>query len=171
MDLPAFIRKQLHQDPQLPRPDPTVSAWQTPVNPGISSAQSAQLPKEVDYVVIGSGIAGLGVTKELLTNPKSKSQTISVLDARTVCSSATGRNGGQLTRIPPTRHTFMMQEFGAEQAKKIVQLTRQGLEEMRKLVVEQGPEFVETSRLTELEKFFGYYDKASWDETVESVRI
>ncbi|KAF1999816.1 hypothetical protein P154DRAFT_620745 [Amniculicola lignicola CBS 123094] len=150
LNLPEFIRRQLHQDPQLPRTDPTVSAWQVPAHPEIESIHSAKLPTEVDLVVIGSDIAGHGFAKELLTN------------------SATGRNGGRLTRIPPTRHTSIMQEAGA---KKFVQLTRQGLEEMRKLIVEQGTNLFEASRLTEVEKLFGYDDHAPWDETVETVEL
>jgi len=168
--LPAVIRAQLLADPQVPRSSPTTSLWQVPQNAAVGSIQSKSLPQRVDFAIIGSGIAACGVSKSLLTNEASVSKTVGVFESRGLCSGATGRNGGQLTRLPPTRHTFMAEKFGVEQANKIMKLTVRGLTEMHKLAEAQGPDFLKENLRTRLEKFFAYYDEASWTETIEAVK-
>ncbi|VUC31661.1 unnamed protein product [Clonostachys rosea] len=170
-DLPDTIRRQLLSDPELPRPNPTVSLWQEPPNPFTNDLQSTALPEKVDFLLIGSGVAACGVTRSLLSNAASGSKTVAVVEARGLCSGATGRNGGQLTRLPPTRYTFMRDEFGPEQAAKIMRLTVKGLDEMHGLAEEQGPELVAKSKKTRLEKFFAYYDEQSWNETKEAIGL
>ncbi|KAI6081274.1 FAD dependent oxidoreductase-domain-containing protein [Hypoxylon rubiginosum] len=170
-DLPGVIRSQLTQDPQLPRSNPTVSSWQIPQNPHVGAIKSSQLPRKVDYAVIGSGVAACGVVRGLLSNLSSGSKTVTVFEARGLCSGATGRNGGQLTRLPPTRHTYILENFGAEQANKVLRLTVKGLEEMHQLAASQGKDFQEYCRIRRLEKFFAYYDEESWNETVEAVKL
>jgi glycine/D-amino acid oxidase-like deaminating enzyme len=170
-NLPETIRQQLAQDPQLPRPNPTISGWQIPQNPDVGAIQSTQLPREVDYLVVGSGVASCGVVRSILTNSLSGSKTVAVFEARGLCSGATGRNGGQLTRLPPTRHTYLAEKIGMEEANKIVRLTVNGLEWMHKLAAAQGPEFEKFCRIRRLEKFFAYYDKESWHETAKAVEL
>jgi hypothetical protein len=170
-DIPSTILQQLVADPQLPRTDPTTSSWQTPINVDVGSIQSAQLPQQVDYAVIGSGVAACGVTKSLLENPQSQNESVGVFEARGLCSGATGRNGGQLTRLPPTRHTQMVKQLGVEEANKVMRLTVRGLETMHALAESQGPEFLHATRKTRLQKFFAYFDETSWSETVEAVKL
>jgi glycine/D-amino acid oxidase-like deaminating enzyme len=169
--LVQVIRDQLTQDPELPRPNPTLSLWQVPQNPHVGSVQSTELPQTVDYAIIGSGVAACGVARSLLSNSLSGSSSVAVFEARGLCSGATGRNGGQLTRLPPTRHTIMTDIIGAKEANKVMRLTVMGLEEMRKLANSQGPELRAASRLRDTEKLFAYYDEQSWNETVESVKL
>jgi glycine/D-amino acid oxidase-like deaminating enzyme len=165
------IRKQLISDPQLPHQTPTTALWQLPIAEDIGGIQSSHLPEKVDYAIIGTGVAGCGVTRSILTNSRSGSTTVGVFEARGLCSGATGRNGGQLTRLPPTRHTFMVEEFGTEQANKIMRLTVRGLQEMHSLAESQGPDFLAATKKTHTEKFFAYFDQESWTETVEAVKL
>ncbi|KAH7024768.1 FAD dependent oxidoreductase-domain-containing protein [Microdochium trichocladiopsis] len=170
-EVPAKIREQLTADPQLPRATPTQSPWQEQPHPEVGHIQSASLPTRVDFAVIGSGVAALGVTRSLLTNVASGTSTVAVFEARGLCSGATGRNGGQLTRLPPPRHTFMVKRFGVEQANKVMRLTVKGLDKMHQLAEAQGDEFLKKTRRTRLEKFFAYYDEASWNETIEAIKL
>lgn len=133
--------------------------------------QSSVLPQKVDYAIIGSGVAACGVTKSLLSSSASESKSVAVFEARGLCSGATGRNGGQLTRLPPTRHTFMAENFGMTQANKIMRYTVKGLDEMHNLAKSQGPELLKFSKLTKTEKFFAYYDEESWIETQEAIKL
>jgi glycine/D-amino acid oxidase-like deaminating enzyme len=165
------IRKQLASDPQLPRENPTTALWQLPIAEDIGGIQSPRLPEQVDFAIIGSGVTSCGVTRSILTNPLSANKTVGVFEARGLCSGATGRNGGQLTRLPPTRHTFMVEEFGTEQANKIMRLTVRGLQKMHSLAESQGPEFLAATKKTRTEKFFAYFDEESWNETVEAVKL
>lgn len=48
---------------------------------------------DVDVVVVGSGITGAGVAWGLLKGDGGKKKRVVMLEARSVCSGATGRNG------------------------------------------------------------------------------
>lgn len=165
----AVIWDQITADPNLPREHSTTSLWQLLRHPQVGSIQSAALPEQVDHIVIGSGIAGLGAVRTLLESPEAGRQTVTVLEARNLCSGATGRNGGQLTRVPPTLFPILSESFGTEQAKKIFKYTVDGLQEMKQLATAHGSETESYSRYQPLEKFFAYYDEQSWRETVEGV--
>ena len=165
----AVIWDQITADPNLPREHSTTSLWQLLRHPQVGSIQSAALPEQVDHIVIGSGIAGLGAVRTLLESPEAGRQTVTVLEARNLCSGATGRNGGQLTRVPPTLFHILSESFGTEQAKKIFKYTVDGLQEMKQLATAHGSETESYSRYQPLEKFFAYYDEQSWRETVEGV--
>lgn len=170
-DIGSVILRQITDDPQIPRANSTISQWQVPAHPTVSSIQSSSLPSKVDYLVVGSGVAACGVTRSLLTNSKSGNASVAVFEARGLCSGATGRNGGQLTRLPPTRHAYMVENFGLEQANKIMRLTAKGLDAMHDLAESQGPDVVKHVRKTRLEKFFAYFDEKSWNETVEAIKL
>ena len=84
----------------LPRPNPTVSYWQDPPDAETADYSSSEkVPQTADTVIIGSGITGSCVAWNML-NGISKSGKIVMLEARQVCSGATGRNG---THSFPTR--------------------------------------------------------------------
>ncbi|ETN43968.1 uncharacterized protein HMPREF1541_10833 [Cyphellophora europaea CBS 101466] len=79
----------------LPVPTPTASFWQSSAPSPLAQHRSTpELPPAVDVVVVGSGITAAFFVREfLLQQPK---LSILVLEARTLCSAATGRNGGHL---------------------------------------------------------------------------
>ncbi|CAK7206775.1 hypothetical protein SEUCBS139899_009581 [Sporothrix eucalyptigena] len=168
--LRTTILNQLTQDPDLPQPVPTKSLWQVPGNSAVANAQSTNLPQYADYVIIGSGIAGVSVARTLLSHAATGTKTVAVLEARTLCSGATGRNGGQLTRLPPTRHAYMVEQFGLAEANKIMRLTVHGLREMHAATEAHGDTFKAFTRVTRLEKFFAYFDQQSWNETLAALR-
>lgn len=170
-DYPSIILKQITEDPSLPRTDPTTSLWQVPGHHAVANAQSSVLPQRVDYAIIGSGVAACGAAKSILSSSASGSKSVAVFEARGLCSGATGRNGGQLTRLPPTRHTFMAENFGMAQANKIMRYTVKGLQEMHNLAESQGPELLKFSKFTKTQKFFAYYDEQSWIETQEAIEL
>lgn len=79
----------------LPSSNPTKSFWQTShPNPITHHRSTASLPSRASVVVIGTGISGTFATQDLLLN--SHVNDVLVLEARTTCSAATGRNGGHL---------------------------------------------------------------------------
>ncbi|KAL2424490.1 hypothetical protein ABEF95_011049 [Exophiala dermatitidis] len=101
----------------LPSPNPTASFWQTSHPNKIADHRSTpDLPSKAAVVVIGTGISGTFAVDELLrqlhpdkgSNQKSHHNNNSdsddevevlVLEARTTCSAATGRNGGHLQPV------------------------------------------------------------------------
>ena len=170
-ELASTILSQILDDPQLPRSQPTESLWQVPIHADVGSIQSETLPKTVDYAVIGSGVTGLGVTKNLLDSPLSGSKSVTVFEARSVCSGATGRNGGQLTRLPPPRHDMMIKNFGLETANKVIRLTLRTLQKMKDLAESEGPEVKSQAAVTKLEKFISFHDEEAWNAIVESMKV
>jgi len=82
----------------LPSLNPTKSYWQTThPNPVAEHRSSSTLPSKATVVIVGTGITGVFAAHEILS--RSTDIDVLVLEARTVCSAATGRNGGHLVPI------------------------------------------------------------------------
>ncbi|KIX92509.1 uncharacterized protein Z520_11829 [Fonsecaea multimorphosa CBS 102226] len=78
----------------LPSTNPTKSFWQTSFPNTLAHHRSTpELPTHADVVVVGTGISGTFAVDELVKND---GLTVLALEARTLCSAATGRNGGHL---------------------------------------------------------------------------
>ncbi|KAK3897150.1 FAD dependent oxidoreductase [Staphylotrichum tortipilum] len=75
-----------------PCANPTASYWQDPPSALADHRSTPDLPAVADTVIVGSGITGAAVAWHLLQEESSGS--ILMLEARQVCSGATGRNGG-----------------------------------------------------------------------------
>lgn len=118
-------------DPGLPRPNPTESYWQR-VPHKLANAQSPRLPKRTDIAVVGSGITGLSVSKTILE--RHPSAHVTVLEARSLCSGATGRNGGQLAANAGEEYMHLVQAHGRDMAGKIVNFTFRNLQKMHELI-------------------------------------
>ena len=82
-----------------PVPNSSLSYWQEdPPFPNLVDVQSPNLPTTADIIVIGSGISGASAAYTIL-NQSDKigiSPEIVVLEARDLCTGATGRNGGHI---------------------------------------------------------------------------
>ncbi|KAH8705784.1 FAD dependent oxidoreductase-domain-containing protein [Talaromyces proteolyticus] len=115
--------------PSLPIPNPSASFWQqNPVLPELVNIQSKSLPEMADIVIIGSGISGASVAHTILTSLRSeKSLRVVVLEAREICSGATGRNGGHIKCAPYAVYAGFKARFGSERAKKLLAFQRKAL--------------------------------------------
>jgi len=92
------IKKGL--DPGLPRENPTPSSWLIPPDSLQNYRSTESLPTGlIDVVIIGSGFGGTSVAWHLLhgdsDSPRHSYLRTLMLEARDVCSGATGRNGIQ----------------------------------------------------------------------------
>jgi len=111
------LLKRANSLPGLPVPNPTKSYWlQDPPHPELVDKQSEQFPTTADVVIIGSGITGAAVARSLLHESSRKVSSslkdgnlrlgsqglprVVVLEARSLCSGATGRNGGHIKVSP-----------------------------------------------------------------------
>ncbi|KAI5460188.1 FAD dependent oxidoreductase [Mariannaea sp. PMI_226] len=80
---------------RLPVADPVTSFWNADPKKLDDYRSTAQLPSTADIVIIGSGLSGVATAYYLLKdNPNPPS--IVLLEARKICSGATGRNGGHV---------------------------------------------------------------------------
>lgn len=138
-------------DPGLPRSNPTQSYWQN-VPHALANTQSPELPSERDYVIIGSGITGLSVAKTLLE--RHPTATVTVLEARTLCSGATGRNGGQMAANVGEEYMRLVRVHGPKTAGKIASFAFRNLERMQQLIEEfDAVEASEMQRVKKLRVF------------------
>lgn len=77
----------------FPVPNPIESYWQRDRHELDSIRSTPLLPSECDIIIVGSGMAGITTAYHLLRdNPEPP--RILILEARTLCSGATARNGG-----------------------------------------------------------------------------
>ncbi|EAU32714.1 predicted protein [Aspergillus terreus NIH2624] len=152
-------------DPGLPKSNPTQSYWQRDPH-ALATAESPSLPEQTDFTVIGSGITGLAVSLTLLENHPSA--TVTVLEARTLCSGATGRNGGQMAANAGEEYLHLARVHGAEMAGKIVQFTFDNLDKMESLIQKYAPDDCDWQKVEKLRVFL---TEATFDEFQESVAM
>lgn len=166
------LRAQTLQDPQLPRENPTVSFWQVPVHPTLSEIQSESLPSTTDFAIIGSGVTGCSIAKNLLelSPGASNASSVTVFEARTLTSGATGRNGGLLTSFVPGDYKMLSEAFGADQATKIARFANRTLDKMHGLA-NSTPELKEASVVRKLQDVICIQDEESFAEVKESIEM
>lgn len=101
------VAARMRAAPGYPPAKPTVSQWQDdPPFPELVDVQTpGGPPPTADIVIIGSGISGVAIARTVLRELRRKGELqgkrVVVLEARQLCSGATGRNGGH---IKPSSH-------------------------------------------------------------------
>ncbi|KAK1709508.1 uncharacterized protein CLUP02_04847 [Colletotrichum lupini] len=162
------VSKAISQDPGLPRPNPTISSWQVPEH-RLASIQSPTLPKQTDFAVIGSGITGCSVTKTLLEHQASRNAHVTILEARTLVSGATGRNGGHL--VTASGHTYgpIAAQHGVEAAKQITRFSILNVERIMRMVRDMDPETQERCQIRDVLKVMAVGDDETWVAAKSSV--
>ncbi|KAH7320662.1 FAD dependent oxidoreductase-domain-containing protein [Stachybotrys elegans] len=165
----AATSPQSDNDPGLPRPNPTVSSWQVPEHPAMASTQSSTLPQRTDFVVIGSGITGCSVTKTLLEHAATENAHVTVLEARTLVSGATGRNGGHL--VTASGHNFgpLAEKFGVEAAKQITRFSILNIEHIMEMVRGMDRDVQEACQIRDVLKVMAVADQETWATAKQSV--
>jgi glycine/D-amino acid oxidase-like deaminating enzyme len=86
-----------HDQQLLPVPNPVPSYWLSPPSPLATLRSTPCLPASTPIAILGSGLAGILTLYHVLASAPHSSAPHSralLLDARALCSGATGRNGG-----------------------------------------------------------------------------
>ncbi|KAH8435265.1 NAD(P)/FAD-dependent oxidoreductase [Aspergillus melleus] len=157
-------------DPGIPPTKSTSSFWLKSPHVNLAKAQSPDLPTSTDIVIIGSGITGASIARTLLTSDHGRDSPkprILMLEARDICSGATGRNGGHILE---TVEEFieLEQSFGLEAAKKVVRFRLAHLDEVLAVAEEYG--LVEEAQARKVQFLSVYFDDERWDEAVRSIK-
>ncbi|KAI4097365.1 MAG: hypothetical protein LQ344_000464 [Seirophora lacunosa] len=106
--------------PVPPRQNPTTSYWQDPPSSLATHRTTSELPAAASAVIIGSGVTGASIAYKLLDRcPES---SVLLLEARTACSGATGRNGGHTKAASYRAFLDNVATLGEDEAAKIVRL-------------------------------------------------
>ncbi|KAI0825326.1 FAD dependent oxidoreductase [Trametes gibbosa] len=127
------LNKRLQLSPGLPIPNPTLPFWTVPAAP--VPTEPTVLPEYADIVIIGSGITGTSVAYNILS--RETRLKIVMLEAREICSGATGRNGGHIN--PPLYHDFeeLKDKYGVQAAKSMIAFRRAHITELQRIATEE----------------------------------
>ena len=113
-----IIKDRANIPPGLPKLQPTSSYWQDPPASIATHRTTSSLPESASVVIIGSGITGSSLAYNIVSRPSPPS--VVLLEARTACSGATGRNGGHTKCASYRSFLDNMKTMGEAEAAKIV---------------------------------------------------
>ena len=163
------LKARIDTRPGVPIQNPTTSFWlQDPPFPDLVDTQSITLPKTADVVIIGSGITGASIARTILSECASMgiSRRVVMLEARQICSGATGRNGGHMKCTPYEAFSKCKERFGVERARFLVDFQRSHLPILVDLANQEEWESAEAREVETLDVF---YDEQAWIEAQRMV--
>ncbi|PYI10915.1 FAD dependent oxidoreductase [Aspergillus sclerotiicarbonarius CBS 121057] len=163
---------RVFSDPGLPTTNSTSSFWLRSPHPDLANAQSATLPSEAEVVIIGSGVTGTSVARTLLKSRKAgKSGTtrpaVVILEARDICSGATGRNGGHILETAE-KFASLEDTYGLEAAKRIMRFRLAHLREILDAAQEYG--LTQDCQARRVQFLSIYFEEEGWKDARERLR-
>lgn len=120
------------------------------------------MPQETDVVIIGSGITGCSIAKRLLESDDSV--RVAVLEARKVCSGATGRNGGHIKAVPEHTYADNIATLGLEKTREVMHFTLSNVDALLNLVSTLAPELQQRCEVRRVESLNLFTDEAMFEE-------
>ncbi|CZR66791.1 related to oxidoreductase [Phialocephala subalpina] len=120
----------------LPVPNSTASYWRSKPHRLDEYRSTEHLPSQADITIIGTGIAGVSTAYHLLdikTHNDTPPPSILLLEARQVCSGATGRNGGHIKKLPSTI-VELIEGLGETAAGEVVKFIRENIYGVKRVI-------------------------------------
>ncbi|KAF2649444.1 FAD dependent oxidoreductase [Lophiostoma macrostomum CBS 122681] len=136
----------------------------------MATVQSPMLPTHTDFAVIGSGITGCSVTKALLEHAQFQGSTVTVLEARTLVSGATSRNGGHLVSAAGHTYAELARRYGMENAKQITRFSIMNIDYVLSMIRGLDKDVQEQSQVREVVKVMAALDEGLWKDAVASLK-
>ncbi|GME74855.1 unnamed protein product [Ambrosiozyma monospora] len=122
----------------LPSPGSTTPYWLAETEQPLAKHRTtSDLPKEVDVLIIGSGYSGTSVAFNLLVEEQYEGSVL-MLEARTTCSGATGRNGGHFRSYYNLRSHEFETKYGKETAADLASFEHYESNRIKKIVKKYG---------------------------------
>jgi glycine/D-amino acid oxidase-like deaminating enzyme len=153
-------------DPGLPVPDPTSSYWQSEPHK-LSNHQSPHLPPTVNVAIIGSGMTGISAAYHLLQHKPNL--RITILEARSLTSGATGRNGGHCKEDPYDDYEDLKELYGKEGARRVVKFRLAQLDALVEVTERLGEDAAKVSCLRRVDGLDAFYDEDAWERVKQKV--
>ena len=157
--------------PGLPRPLSKLPYWlKAPPFPSLINASSTTLCEVADVAIIGSGIAGAAITRSLLHEESHKlgsaKNKVVVLEARQLCSGATGRNGGHIKVAPYDAFARFSSVYGKERAAVLVRFQLRHVQALLAVCQHEGIDIAEAREVETVDLFL---DSATLDKAIDDV--
>ena len=108
-------------------------------------------------VIIGSGITGASVAHHLLQ--RHPDLDIVMLEARTVCSGATGRNGGHCKDVSFKSYGTLRNQIGREAAIRLVRFRRSHVDATRELARQLSDDGYSSGHFRDVESLTAVFDQ------------
>ncbi|RAO65216.1 uncharacterized protein BHQ10_001228 [Talaromyces amestolkiae] len=119
----------------LPVKNSTIPFWHQGLHELHNHRTTEQLPESSDVVIIGAGYAGISTAYHLVKGDSAdKKLSVTVLEARGVCSGATGRNGGHLRPDMYSPMPKFIDRAGIERAVEVAEFEVAHLNAIKSLV-------------------------------------
>jgi glycine/D-amino acid oxidase-like deaminating enzyme len=149
-------------DPGVPVKNPTQSFWAS--SPHLLSNHKSPWPEAVvDLAIIGSGISGTSLAHHVLA--KNPALNIVLLEARSLCSGATARNGGHIKTMSFAVWEHHKQTFGVDEAIRIAAFEQSHLESMTAAIKANSLD----CDLVETQGIDAYFDQKTFDKAVAAL--
>lgn len=91
----------------FPVENSTLPFWRTEPHEIDNHRTTVELPEKCEVLIIGAGFSGASIAYHLLGDDPSP-PSIVVLEARSACSGATGRNGKRASCVQPANHSSLL---------------------------------------------------------------
>ncbi|KAJ7328488.1 nucleotide-binding domain-containing protein [Mycena albidolilacea] len=149
----SVLSERISRDPGLPGPNPSRSYWSEPLSPLDARPKNPPLPEYADVVIIGSGITGTAVARTLLDSSEEPLRVV-MLEARDVCSGATGRNGGHISPNTYQDYSEVAAKYGPSAAQAIMRFRLAHLSALLEVATEE--DLLRESQARRVDQFDAY---------------
>jgi len=122
----------------LPQDNPTLPFWLTHDSDLAKHRTTAELPREADVVIVGSGYSGASTAYQLLEKDDGKRPSVVILEARDTSSGASGRNGGHLKPDIYLGAAINEKSFGTKAAADLMQFEIDQVVDVKRLVEKEN---------------------------------
>ncbi|EXM20527.1 hypothetical protein RAB80_009180 [Fusarium oxysporum f. sp. vasinfectum] len=120
----------------FPAPNGMTSFWRSSPGSLDNHRSTKELPSQCDILIIGAGYSGASLVTHMLSQPESKDKSIVVLEARQLCSGATGRNGGHIKPDVYNLCSRMASKHGIDAGAEIAEFELANVEAVKNYVLD-----------------------------------
>ncbi|CVL11576.1 related to oxidoreductase [Fusarium proliferatum] len=122
----------------FPPPNGMSSFWRSSPGSLDNHRSTKDLPSQCDILIIGAGYSGASLVTHMLSQPESKDKSIVVLEARQLCSGATGRNGGHIKPDVYNLCSKMASKHGIDAGAEIAEFELANVDAVKNYVLEKN---------------------------------